>query len=264
MELDTDKMIAEKDGCIGWMTYNNPARHNAVSMEMQQAIPIILESFRANDEVRVVVMRGAGDRAFISGADISEFESKRSTPDARKLFDQAAGRAAASMAALEKPLIAMIRGFCMGGGLATAMQADIRIASEDAQFGIPAARLGLGYGFAGVKALVSLVGPADANEILFSARRFSAPEALRMGLINRVVPPSDLEKAVRDLADTIASNAPLTVKAAKFAIREAVKDRENRDMETCARLVEECFRSEDYAEGRRAFMEKRPPQFKGR
>lgn len=264
MELATDKMIAEKDGGIGWMIYNNPARHNAISMDMQEAIPAILESFQEDDGVRVVVMRGAGDKAFISGADISEFETKRSSPDSRKLFDQAAARSAAALASLDKPLIAMIRGFCMGGGLATAMQADIRIASEDAQFGIPAARLGLGYGFAGVRALVALVGPAHANEILFSARRFSAEEALQMGLVNRVVRAEDLEPAVRELAQTIAANAPLTVKAAKFAIREAVKDRESRDMETCGRLVEECFRSEDYAEGRRAFMEKRPPRFRGR
>lgn len=264
MQLNTDKMIAEKDRGIGWMIYNNPARRNAVSMEMQQAVPVILENFQKDDEVRVVVMRGAGDKAFISGADISEFESRRSTPEARKLFDEAGARATASFAALEKPLIAMIRGFCVGGGLAAAMQADIRIASPDARFAIPAARLGLGYGFAGVRALVTLVGPAWASEILFSARHLSAHEAREIGLINRVVPGDELEKAVRELAETIAANAPLTVRATKFAIRQAVRDRESRDMETCARLVEECFRSEDYVEGRRAFMEKRTPQFKGR
>jgi enoyl-CoA hydratase/carnithine racemase len=264
MQLNTDKMIAEKEGGIGWMIYNNPARHNAVSMDMQQAVPVILDSFQKDDEVRVVVMRGAGDKAFISGADISEFETKRSTPEARRQFDEAGARAAAAFAALEKPLIAMIRGFCIGGGLAAAMQADIRIASEDARFGIPAARLGLGYGFAGAKALVTLVGPAFANEILFSARHFSAHEAREIGLVNRVVPGDELEKAVRELAETIAANAPLTVRAAKFAVRQAVRDRESRDLETCARLVEECFRSEDYVEGRRAFLEKRPPRFKGR
>lgn len=264
MQLNTDKMIADKDGGIGWMIYNNPARHNAVSMEMQQAIPIILENFQTDDEVRVVVVRGAGDKAFVSGADISEFESRRSTAEARRLFDEAAARTAASFAGLEKPLIAMIQGFCIGGGLATAMQADIRIASEDAQFGIPAARLGLGYGFAGVRALVTLVGPAYANEILFSARHFSAQEGRDIGLINRMVPRHELERTVRELAATIAANAPLTVKAAKVTIRQAVRDRENRDLELCARLVRECFESEDYIEGRRAFMEKRPPQFKGR
>lgn len=264
MQLNTDKMIVKKDGGIGWMIYNNPARRNAVSMEMQQSVPVILDDFQRDDDVRVVVMTGAGDKAFISGADISEFESKRSTPEARKAFDEASARSMAAFAALEKPLIAMIRGYCVGGGLAAAMQADIRIASDDAQFGIPAARLGLGYGFAGVRALVTLVGPAHANEILFSARLFSAEEAVQMGLVNRVVSTGDLESAVRELAGTIAANAPLTVKAVKFAIRQAVQDPDRRDMDTCLRLVEACFRSEDYVEGRRAFMEKRRPHFEGR
>lgn len=264
MDPRTDKMIARKEAGIGWLIYNNPGRHNAVSLEMQQAVPAILEDFQNDDEVRVIVVRGAGDKAFVSGADISEFESKRSTPEARKTFDEASARTAATFQALDKPVIAMIQGFCIGGGLAVAMQADIRIASEDSRFGVPAARLGLGYAFAGVKALVTLIGPAHANEMLFSARQFSAQEALQNGLVNRIVPHDELERGVRELAETIAANAPLTVKAAKFAIRQAVRDRENRDMETCARLVEQCFRSEDYVEGRRAFMEKRTPEFKGR
>ena len=264
MQLDTEKMIAKKDGGIGWMIYNNPVRHNAMSMEMQQAVPLILEEFQRDDEIRVVIMRGAGERAFISGADISEFDEKRSTPEARNLFDRAGARAFAAFASLEKPLIAMIQGYCIGGGLATALQADIRIASQDAQFGIPAARLGLGYGFGGLQGLVTLVGPASANEILFSARRFSAQEAYDMRLINRVVTKDQLEPAVRELAEAIAANAPLTIRAAKFAIRQAARDPEQRDLEVAARLVEECFRSEDYVEGRRAFLEKRPPKFQGR
>ncbi|MEE9280522.1 MAG: enoyl-CoA hydratase [Myxococcota bacterium] len=263
LQLDTDKMIAEKEGGIGWVIYNNPARHNAMSMEMQQAIPVILEDFKADPEVRVVVIRGAGEKAFISGADISEFESRRSSPEAIRQYNATGGAAGASYATLDKPVIAMIQGFCMGGGLAMAMQADIRIAAEESQFGIPAARLGLGYGFGGVKALVNLVGPAYAAEILFSARRFSAEEALRMGLINRVVPKPQLEPAVRELAATIAGNAPLTVKASKAAIREAVKDRENRDLERVEQMVRECFESQDYIEGRRSFMEKRKPEFRG-
>ena len=263
MQLNTTKMIAEEDGHIGWMIYNNPDRHNAMSMEMQEAVPVILEAFQRDDNVRIVVMRGAGDRAFISGADISEFETKRSTPEARAQFDEAMGRAGTAFARLEKPLIAMIHGYCMGGGLATAMQADIRIASDGAQFGIPAARLGLGYQFGGVRALVGLVGPAHAAEILFSAKRFSAGEALEMGLINRVVPAEALEQTVRQLADTIAANAPLTIRASKFAIRQALRDPDDRDLDTAARLVEECFRSADYAEGRTAFVEKRTPRFRG-
>ena len=263
MQLNTEKMIAKTEGHVGWMVYNNPAAHNAISMEMQEAIPVILDAFQQDEAVRVVVMRGAGDRAFVSGADISEFETKRSTPEDRKLFDEAGARTGAAFARLEKPLVAMINGYCIGGGLATAMQADIRIASEDAQFGIPAARLGLGYAFAGIRALVALVGPAYAVEILLTAQRFSAGEALEMGLVNRVVPKDALEQTVSSLANTIAANAPLTNKASKFAIGQALRDPEARDLETCARLVEECFRSRDYAEGRTAFVEKRAPRFRG-
>ena len=264
LALDTDKMIAEKEGGIGWITYNNPARRNAISLEMQEAIPVIVEDFKKDPDVRVVVLKGAGDAAFISGADISEFEKRRSTDESRREYGRTGGLAAASLASLEQPLIAMIQGFCMGGGLATALSTDIRIASDDSTFGIPASRLGLGYGFGGLKVLVDLVGHAYANEILFTARRFSAEEALRIGLVNRVVSRDELEPAVRQLAQEIAENAPLTVKACKAIIREAVKDREARDMALCDRLVRECFESEDYVEGRRAFMEKRPPQFRGR
>jgi enoyl-CoA hydratase/carnithine racemase len=263
MELDTGKMIAKVEGHIGWMIYNNPKSHNAMSMEMQEAVPIILDAFQADTEVRVVVVRGAGDRAFVSGADISEFESKRSTPEARKLFDEAGARSSAAFARLEKPLIAMIHGYCIGGGLATAMQADIRIASEDAQFGIPAARLGLAYGFGGVRALVGLVGPAYAAEILLTGQRFPAAQALEMGLVNRVVSKDMLEETVVGLAESIGANAPLTNRASKFAIKQALRDPADRDLTTNARYVEECFRSQDYAEGRAAFVEKRTPEFRG-
>ena len=264
LSLETDRMMAEIEDGIGWVTFNNPGRLNAMSIEMTEAIPFIFDSFEARDEVRVVVMRGAGERAFMSGADISEFEKQRASEESRRIFDEKGKVAAARMDALTKPLIAMVRGYCIGGGLMTALRADIRIASEDAQFGIPAARLGLGYGYTGVTALVTLVGPAAANEILFSARRFSADEALQMGLVNRVVAPAALDSTVRSLARTIAENAPLTVRAAKRAIRECVRDPEARDLDAVGRLVETCFRSEDYIEGRRAFMEKRRPVFQGR
>ena len=264
LELATDRMIARVEDGIGWVIYNNPKRLNAISLEMTEAIPFIFDTFEARDDVRVVVLRGAGDRAFVSGADISEFEKSRSSEDSRRIFDEKGKLAAARVAALSKPIIAMIQGYCIGGGLMTALRADLRIASEDAQFGIPAARLGLGYGYAGVTALVDLVGPAAANEVLFSARRFSADEALRMGLVNRVVARPALEPAVLDLARRIADNAPLTVRAAKFAIRQCVRDPAARDLDESARLVEACFRSEDYVEGRRAFMEKRRPVFRGR
>lgn len=264
MQLKTDKMIARKEGAIGWMIFNNPARHNALSIDMQEAIPEILGAFRDDDDIRVVVITGAGDRAFVSGADISEFEDRRSSPETIREFDRIGARAFAAYRELGKPIIAMIRGFAMGGGLMTAMSADIRIASEDAQFGIPAARLGLGYGFGGVKNLVDLVGPAYAREILLTGSRFSATDALRMGLVNRVVPASQLESETRNVAETIASNAPLTVRALRVCIDEALKEHSQRDYGRMEQLVAECFASEDYVEGRRAFMEKRRPVFKGR
>ena len=264
LTLDTDKMIARKADGIGWVIFNNPARRNAVSLEMWQGVQQILADYAADDGVRVAVLAGAGDKAFVSGADISEFETHRSTPEGREHFDAVAAAAGRAFNELDKPLIAKIRGFCMGGGLATALSADIRITADDGQFAIPAARLGLGYGFAGIQKLTTLVGPAMVNEIMMSARRFNAEEAAAMGLVNRVVPVADLDAAVAELAGQIAANAPLTVKAAKAAVQEAVKDPERRDVGRVDELVETCFRSEDYVEGRQAFMEKRTAEFKGR
>jgi len=256
-------MNATIDNGVGTMTFDNPKRRNALKMEMNEAIVTILNTFNQSDEVRVVVMEGAGDKAFVSGADISEFDKHRSSPEARAHFDQVAAEASKAFGRLEKPLIAKIRGFCMGGGLATALQADIRISDDTGTFAIPAARLGLGYGFAGVKALVGLVGSAMASEILMSARRFSAAEAFSMGLINRVVDANQLDSEVEVLAQQIASNAPLTVKAAKAAIAQTKLDPDQRQLETVNQLVEDCFRSQDYVEGRTAFMEKRSPRFIG-
>ncbi len=264
LALKTPYMVAEVRDGIGWMTFNNPDRRNAMKMEMNEAIVEILDSFAADDAVRVVVMQGAGDKAFVSGADISEFETHRSTPEGRAHFDRVSAAAGRAMASLEKPLIAKIRGFCMGGGLATALAADIRITADDGQFAIPAARLGLGYGFVGIQKLTGLIGPAMANEIMMSARRFDAAEARQMGLVNRVVPVEELDAAVDELASQIAVNAPLTVKAAKAAIGEATKDPDRRDVARVDEMVETCFQSEDYREGRQAFMEKRTPNFVGR
>jgi len=264
LELETPYMLARVENGIGWMTFNNPERRNAMKMEMNAAIVTILEAFEASDDVRVVVMAGAGDKAFVSGADISEFETHRSTPEGRERFDAVAASAGRAFAKLQKPLVAMIRGFCMGGGLATALQADIRISADDGQFGVPAARLGLGYGFEGINKLTHIVGPAMAAEIFLTARRFSAAEAFHMGLVNRVVTVEELESIVTELAATIAANAPLTVRAAKAGVKETFKDPGRRDLERVAGMVEECFLSRDYQEGRTAFMEKRTPDFQGR
>ena len=264
IETGTDRMLARIEGGIGWMTYNNPARLNAMSMDMNAAVPRILDAFQASDDVRVVVVTGAGGKAFVSGADISEFGEKRTSVDARAEYDRVAAEAGKAWTRVDKPIIAMIRGYCIGGGMLTAMQADIRIASEGSQFGVPAARLGLGYGYGGVERLVQLVGTAWTSEILFSARRLADHEALRIGLVNRIVPGDLLESAVAELASTMAANAPLTIRACKAAIRETMKDAGRRNLDHVNELTEDCFRSDDYREGQAAFMEKRPPQFQGR
>ncbi len=264
MKLSTDKMLAEKDGTIGWMTFNNPERRNAVSLEMWEAVERIIEAFAGDEEIRVIVMKGTGDKAFVSGADISQFDKVRDSAEAAAAYDAKSHAARAGLAALEKPLIAMIRGYCLGGGVSTALKADLRIASENAQFGIPAGRLGVGYALESIKPLVDLVGPAFAKEILFTARRLDAAEALRIGLVNRVVENDALEETVREIAGQIAENAPLTTRASKVTIDEVVKDPADRDLERAERLTNACFDSEDFEEGRRAFMEKRKPVFTGR
>ncbi len=263
-DTGTDKLLVTVDDGIARLTFNDPATRNALGAEISEALPAALRALQADDDVRVVVMTGAGGRAFVSGANIAEFGEHRTTPEARARYDEAAAAMARAWGSLEKPIIAMIRGYCIGGGLLTAMQADIRIASDDAQFAIPAARLGLGYGFGGVQTLVDLVGPGWAAEMLFSARRLGAAEALQAGLVNRVVPGDLLEDEVMDLAGAIRANAPLTIRACKVALREARREPGRRDLDRVAKLVEACFRSEDYREGQRAFLEKRPPQFLGR
>jgi enoyl-CoA hydratase/carnithine racemase len=263
-DTGTELLRCEIDEGIALVTFNNPAKHNALSAPIRAALPTVLRALQADDDVRVVVLTGAGDKAFVSGADISEFGSQRTTPDARATFDASQLDAGRAWVELEKPMLAMIRGYCIGGGLLTALQADIRVCSEDSQFGVPAARLGLGYGFGGVEQLIQLVGPSWASEILFSARRLTAAEALHAGLVNRVVPADTLRDEVWTLAGTIRDNAPLTIRALKVAIREARRDPAKRDLDRVASLVETCFQSEDYREGQSAFMEKRPPAFRGR
>jgi enoyl-CoA hydratase/carnithine racemase len=263
MKLDTDKMIAEKKNGVGWMTFNNPARRNATSLEMWQAIGVIMNDFARDPSVKCCVMKGAGDKAFVSGADISQFKEKRSDADAAAQYDRISEEARRGLVNFQKPLIAMIRGYCLGGGLGVAMNADFRIASEDSQFGIPAARLGIAYTFENIKRLVGLVGPSYAKDILITARRLSAAEAYQIGLINRVVPVDKLEEAVAEYTDAITVNAPLSMKASKLIIAEILKDKDERDYKMIDGLKRECFDSNDYKEGREAFMEKRKPVFTG-
>ena len=264
IDSGTEKLTGRAEAPIGWLTFNNPERRNAVSLEMWAAIPRVLEAFEADPDIRVVVISGAGGKAFVCGADISVFEMERDSVEANARYGQVSGRGRGALAAFGKPSIAMIDGFCIGGGMAVALTCDLRVASDRSKFGIPAARLGLGYNFPGVKKLVDLVGPAYAREILFTARHLAPDEALRMGLVNRVVAAEALEATVRELALSIAENAPLTVTAAKLAIEAATMDPAHRDVEAVEAAVTACFSSEDYAEGRRAFMEKRKPVFKGR
>jgi enoyl-CoA hydratase len=259
----TEKMLSRKDGGVGYVIFNNPERRNAVSLDMWARTTEILADFERDDEVRVVVLTGAGGKAFVSGADVSRFESERSSLEATRVYNQTVEKANASIYEFPKPTIAMIRGYCIGGGLGLALCCDLRICSDNSKFAIPAARLGLGYGYPGVKRLTDVVGPAFAKEIFYTARQFDAEEARLMGVVNRVVPEAELEDYVKSYADTISVNAPLTVKTAKFIVNEAVKDESKRDLARCRELVEQCFASNDYTEGRRAFMEKRKPAFTG-
>src|SRR6266851_2293674 len=205
------KMLAARQDGIGVVTFNQPEKHNAVSVEMWQGLAEILDEFASDDDVRVVVLTGAGTRAFVSGADISQFERQRANADAQRGYDDQTSKGRDKLAHFSKPTIARIRGYCLGGGLAIAMQTDIRIASSDSQFGIPAAKLGIAYGFEGLRRLVQLVGPAHARMILYTGERIGADEALRIGLINRIVAAEDLEANVAAVAKTIAGNAPLSV-----------------------------------------------------
>jgi enoyl-CoA hydratase len=260
---ETDKMLSRKEGGVGYLIFNNPERRNAVSLEMWEAASGFLEDFRKDKAVRVVVVTGAGGKAFISGADISKFEKERSTQEGVDRYNAAVDQANNAFYNFPKPTIAMIRGYCIGGGVGLALCCDMRICTEGSKFAVPAARLGLGYRYDGLKKLVDLVGPSFAKEIFFTARQFTAAEAQMMGLVNRVVPDGDLESYVKNYAEMIAGNAPLTVDSVKFIVAQAVLDEGKRDLKKCDALVQACFASKDYTEGRKAFMEKRKPQFTG-
>ena len=256
-------LLSRKEGPIGWLTIDNRLRHNAMSYEMWQMMPAILQDMESDPSIRVVVLRGAGDRAFVSGADISEFDRKRGTVDTVRQYDEASKTAQKSLRTFPKPSIALIKGYCVGGGLAIALECDLRIASADARFGIPAAKLGLGYNFDGIKHVTEIVGPARAKELFFTGRLFSSHEAHQMGLVNAIVTPSEIETYTGEYVAAIAQNAPLTIRAAKYAIGEAVKGEASRDLVKAQELIDACFSSQDYIEGRQAFKEKRKPSFRG-
>ncbi len=263
MELADGKILASvKDG-VGRIVFNQPEKRNAMSVNMWEGMGQALDMYAEDPAVRCVVLQGAGDKAFVSGADISQFEKNRANADAQKEYDRLTSAGRLKLSTFPKPVIAQIRGFCMGGGLGIAMSTDIRIAADDGQFGIPAAKLGIAYGFDMVKALVSLVGPAHAHMILMSGERFDAKEAERVGLVNRVVPVAELDATVDKLTATLAVNAPLSLRTNKMTVKAVLQDAGDRDMAAIRAAMAGCFDSNDYREGRRAFMEKRKPAFTG-
>lgn len=262
--MSDDNMLAERDGPVGTMIFNNPARHNAVSSEMWARAAEIMTEFSDDGDIRAVVVTGAGGRAFVSGADISKFEDERADAEAEEIYHARTSQARDKLLNAPKPTIAKIRGYCIGGGVGTALACDIRICSDNSRFAIPAARLGLGYDYDGIRRLVGVVGPSFAKEIFFTARQFSAGEARDMGLVDRVVPEAELDGYVRDYALMIGGNAPMTLHAAKTSVNEALKNTADRDLALCEQLVDKCNASEDHIEGRTAFMEKRTPVFQGR
>lgn len=262
--LPTEKVLARKQDGIGWLTFNQPEKRNAISLVMWEAIGVAIEDFAADPEIRVVVMQGAGGKSFAAGADISEFEKNRADAEGAAEYARRSEASRRAMDALQKPLIAMIQGYCIGGGLAIALRADLRIASEDSKFGVPAAKLGIAYAGESLERLTALVGPGFAKEIMFTGAQFTAAQAFAMGLLNRVVAPEALEETVLGIAAQIAVNAPLSIHASKVSIEQLTGDPAKRDPAKLAALSRACFDSEDYKEGRRAFMEKRKPVFTGR
>ncbi|NIA71480.1 enoyl-CoA hydratase [Pelagibius litoralis] len=259
----TDKVLTERNGDIARIIFNQPEKRNAVSLEMWEAVETALEAFAEDPSVRILILSGAGGKAFVSGADISKFETERADEKAVAHYNTTTKRVYTAVEGFPKPTIAQIDGFCVGGGVALALCCDLRICGEGSQFAIPAAKLGLGYGFAGINRLVNIVGPAFAKEIFFTARRFDAEDARIMGLVNRIVPDGAVRQAAEETAAMIAANAPMTVGSVKFIIGETLKDESARDLAACEQRVKECFDSSDYIEGRRAFLEKRKPLFAG-
>jgi len=254
----------DEDGSTLHIRFNNPERHNALSVDMWEAVPVLLAQAETDERVRLVVFSGAGEKAFVSGADISQFEDMRAAREAVARYELMAEQALMGIYNFSKPTLACIRGYCIGGGVNVAMSCDIRIASSDAVFSIPAARLGLGYRYSAMKNLVDLVGPGVAKDLFFTARRISAQEAKEVGLISRVCAPDQLPALLAEYTQALAANAPLTVRAGKAIVAEILKPSPEVDFDKCKQLIQGCFQSEDYAEGRKAFMEKRKPVFRGK
>ena len=261
--MTTNKMLSRIDNGVGYITFNNPEKHNAVSIEMWDALETMLDSFRSNDRVRVIVLNGAGGKSFVSGADISKFDKERSSKEAVLSYNKRTQKVYENLESFPKPTIAMINGYCIGGGLNLAVCCDIRICSEKSKFAMPAAKLSLGYPFSSIKRLFDVMGPGMAKHFMFTSDKISAEEALSCGLVQKLISENDIETFVKDYALTISKNAPLTIKAMKQIGVEILKNPDERDLLICEQLASACFDSEDYKEGRKAFMEKRQANFKG-
>lgn len=264
LDAGTRRILRSKRGPIGWLSIDNPTRLNAMSFSMWGELLQGVEALDADDEVRVIVVSGHGGRAFCAGGDISEFDTLRAGPESMNSYDKVGKAAMKALREIDKPTIALLQGFCLGGGMGLALQCDLRFAAENAKLGIPAAKRGVAYDFAGINHLVGLVGPAVAKDILFTARQIGAPEALAMGLINQVRPEDEIEAFVEATALQIAENAPLSVRASKLMVGMATKDPDQRDLALCLAAEVNCLESEDYQEATRSFMEKRRPHFLGR
>ncbi len=260
----TERVQVRLEGSALHITFNNPARHNALSLDMWAAVPALLAQAQADERVRMVVFGGAGDKAFVSGADISQFEDQRAAKAAVAHYEATAEEALMAIYRCPKPTLACIRGWCLGGGVNVAISCDIRIAASDAVFSIPAARMGLGYRHSALKNLVDLIGVGATKDLFYTARRIDAAEALRIGLVSRTCAVEQLPALLGEYTGSIGENAPLTIAAAKAIVAEMLKPAEQLDTEACRELILRCFESADYTEGRRAFMEKRKPNFTGR
>ncbi len=264
MNLTSGLIGAEARGSVGWLIWNNPSKLNALSPGMAEDALHVIETYEADPAIKVVVMRGAGRKAFISGADIKSFDKTRANAQTTLTARNTSNQLRLRLLNLEKPLIAMIYGYCLGGGLGMALNADLRFASSDAEFSVPAALRGVAYAPEGLKSLVDLVGPSVAKDIMFSARRLKADEALRVGLINRVVDADELEDVTVAYAETLAANAPLSIRASKFFINQLGLERAQRNDARMDAMQREAEASEDFKEATKSFIEKRKPVFLGR
>lgn len=262
--MASDKLHGRREGAVAHVFFDNPAKMNAVSLDMWEALLHLLEEYKADPEIRALVVSGTGGKAFVSGADISKFESERANAEMAEKYGVISGQAYEALYDFPKPTIARINGYCIGGGMNLAACCDLRYCNEGARFGIPAAKLSLGYGYLRIERMSRIIGLPRTLEMLYTARQYGADEALRIGLVHGVFPTDELDAKVAEVTGMIAENAPLTIALAKASAREVAKPESAQDHAKLEAMVNACFDSEDYKEGRDAFMEKRKPKFKGK